>query len=46
VVVIDIVPAKVDMLNARHSPIEDAELQDYLSNKRLNLKAKLNKAGA
>jgi UDPglucose 6-dehydrogenase len=46
VCVIDIVPAKVDMLNARHSPIEDAELQDYLSNKPLNLKATLNKAEA
>jgi UDPglucose 6-dehydrogenase len=46
VCVIDIVPAKVDMLNARQSPIEDAELQDYLSNKRLNLKATLNKAEA
>jgi UDPglucose 6-dehydrogenase len=41
VVVIDIVPAKVDMLNARQSPIEDTELQDYLSNKPLNLKATL-----
>jgi hypothetical protein len=46
VVVIDIVPAKVDMLNARQSPIEDAELQNYLSNKRLNLKATLNKVEA
>jgi UDPglucose 6-dehydrogenase len=46
VVTIDIVPAKVAQLNARHSPIEDAELQDYLSHKPLNLVATLDKAEA
>ena len=46
VVAIDIVPEKVAMLNARQSPIEDAELQDYLANKPLNLRATLDKADA
>ena len=44
--VIDIVPAKVDMLNARTSPIEDAELQHYLATKPLNLIATLDKTDA
>jgi len=43
VVAIDIVPEKVSMLTRRQSPIEDAELEDYLANKPLNLKATLNK---
>jgi UDPglucose 6-dehydrogenase len=46
VVAIDLVPAKVALLNARQSPIEDAELQDYLSHKPLNIKATLDKAEA
>ena len=46
VVAIDILPAKVGMLNARQSPIEDTELQDYLSHNSLNLKATLDKADA
>jgi UDPglucose 6-dehydrogenase len=46
VVAIDIVPAKVSMLNARQSPIEDAELAHYLSTKTLNLKATLDKQEA
>lgn len=41
VVAVDIVPAKVDMINRRESPIEDAELEDYLTNKPLNLSATL-----
>jgi len=32
VVALDIVPAKVDLINQRQSPIHDAELQDYLLN--------------
>ena len=44
VVAIDIVPAKVEVLNSRKSPIEDAELQHYLSSKPLNLTATLDKA--
>jgi UDPglucose 6-dehydrogenase len=43
VVALDIVPTKVDMINQRQSPIQDAELQDYLANKPLNLRATLNK---
>jgi len=46
VVALDIVPAKVDQINARQSPIEDAGLHDYLQNKPLNLRATLNKAEA
>jgi UDPglucose 6-dehydrogenase len=46
VVAIDIVPEKVAMLNARQSPIEDAELEDYLAHKPLNLRATLDKADA
>lgn len=43
VVALDIIKEKVDMINNRVSPIVDAELEDYLSNKKLNLKATLNK---
>ncbi|MDO9568052.1 MAG: nucleotide sugar dehydrogenase [Hydrogenophaga sp.] len=46
VVALDIVPAKVDQINARQSPIEDAGLHDYLQNKPLNLRATLNKEEA
>lgn len=43
VVALDIVKEKVDMINRRESPIVDAELQDYLANKPLQLKATLDK---
>lgn len=46
VVALDIVPTKVDMINQRQSPIHDAELQDYLVHKPLNLRATLNKQEA
>ncbi|MBT0569572.1 nucleotide sugar dehydrogenase [Curvibacter sp. CHRR-16] len=46
VVALDIIPEKVALLNARKSPIEDAELQDYLSTKSLQLKATTDKAEA
>ncbi len=46
VVVIDIIPAKVDMINARRSPIEDPEIEDYLAHKPLNLSATLDKTAA
>lgn len=46
VVAIDIVPKKVAMLNCKQSPIEDAEIEDFLRNKPLNFKATLNKAEA
>jgi len=38
---LDIVPEKVDMINNRISPIQDNEIEDYLKNKELNLKATL-----
>jgi UDPglucose 6-dehydrogenase len=41
VMALDITPAKVDMLNDRMSPIEDADISHYLKNKKLNLRATL-----
>jgi len=46
VVAIDIVPEKVAMLNRKQSPIEDAEIEDFLRNKPLNFKATLDKLEA
>ena len=46
VLAIDIDAEKVDMLNRKKSPIEDAETEDYLKNKPLNLRATLNKQEA
>jgi UDPglucose 6-dehydrogenase len=46
VVALDIVPSKVDMLNRKHSPIEDVELEDFLKNKPLNFRATLDKQDA
>ena len=46
VVAIDLVAEKVAMLNRCQSPIEDVELQDYLSHKPLNLRATLDKVDA
>ena len=46
VVALDIVPSKVDMLNRKQSPIEDAELEDFLKNKPLNFRATLDKQDA
>ena len=43
VVALDILPAKVDMLNLKQSPIEDIEIEHYLQHKPLNLRATLNK---
>ena len=39
VVAIDIIQEKVDMINNRVSPIIDKEIEDYLTNKELNLVA-------
>ena len=39
VVAVDIIQEKVDMINDKISPIVDKEIQDYLSNKNLNLVA-------
>ncbi|MBJ7441392.1 MAG: nucleotide sugar dehydrogenase [Sphingopyxis sp.] len=41
VVAVDIAPERVDMLNARKSPIIDAELQEFLASRPLNLTATL-----
>jgi UDPglucose 6-dehydrogenase len=46
VIAIDIVPEKVAMLNQKQSPIEDAEIEDFLRNKSLNFKSTLDKAEA
>ncbi len=39
VVAVDVIPEKVEALNAKKSPIVDAEIEDYLANKKLNLVA-------
>lgn len=43
VVALDIVPEKVERINRKESPIEDKELEEYLKNKPLNLRATLDK---
>ena len=39
VTAVDIVPEKVDLINNHKSPIVDKEIEDFLANKDLNLKA-------
>ncbi len=46
VVARDIVPEKVAMLNCKESPIVDADIEDYLQHKPLNLRATLEKRDA
>ena len=46
VVAIDINPDRVAMINRRESPIIDAEIEDFLKNKSLTLKATLDKKEA
>lgn len=46
VVALDIVDAKVAMLNRRESPIEDAEIEEYLKHKQLSFRATLDKRDA
>jgi len=41
VVAVDVTPERVDMLNARKSPIVDAELEEFLATHPLNLRATL-----
>ena len=42
VIALDIVPKKIAMLNRKH-PIEDAEIEDFFKNRKLNFKAALDK---
>lgn len=46
VISLDIVQAKVDLINDRLSPIEDREIEHYLAEKPLNLRATLDKEEA
>jgi UDPglucose 6-dehydrogenase len=46
VVAIDIATDKVALLNRKQSPIEDAEIEDYLQHRALNLRATLDKQDA
>ncbi|HFE3558896.1 TPA: UDP-glucose 6-dehydrogenase [Enterobacter hormaechei] len=46
VVALDIVQAKVDMLNQKKSPIVDKEIEEYLATKPLNFRATTNKEDA
>ncbi len=41
VVALDVIPEKVEMINKRISPIKDKEIEEYLTNKNLNLRATL-----
>ena len=41
VTAVDILPEKVDLINKRISPIRDAEIEEYLAEKELNLTATL-----
>lgn len=46
VVAIDTLPEKVELLNKRESPIDDSEIFEFLHNKKLNLRATLDKRDA
>lgn len=46
VVALDIVPAKVEMLNQKKSPIVDNEIEEYLETKQLNFRATTDKYDA
>ena len=46
VVAVDIIPEKVDLINQRKSPIIDAEIEEYLANRELNLVATTDYAAA
>ena len=36
---VDVLPEKVDAINARRSPIADPEIEEYLAHRRLDLQA-------
>ncbi len=42
VIAVDVIQEKVDLINKKISPIEDHEISDYLTNKKLNLRATSN----
>ncbi|WP_413531692.1 nucleotide sugar dehydrogenase [Empedobacter brevis] len=46
VIALDVVPEKIALLNAKKSPIEDAEIVDFLQHKELHFRATLNKSEA
>lgn len=46
VVAVDIVPQKVEMINARRSPIQDEYIEEYLAKKELDLTATLDASEA
>ena len=46
VTAVDIIPEKVEMINRRQSPIQDAYIEKYLSEKKLDLTATLDTAAA
>ncbi len=46
VVALDVIPAKVEMLNNKQSPIVDVEVEHYLAEKPLNFRATLDKQEA
>ncbi len=46
VVALDVIPAKVEMLNNKQSPIVDVEIEHYLAEKPLNFRATLDKQEA
>ena len=46
VVALDIIPEKVELINQRKSPIIDAEIEDFLAHRELNLRATMDKQEA
>jgi UDPglucose 6-dehydrogenase len=46
VVALDVVKEKVDLINTRQSPIIDKDIEDYLQNNSLSLRATLDKEDA
>lgn len=45
-VALDILESKINLLNQKKSPISDADIEDYLSNKPLNFRATIDKEDA